>query len=86
MSKELTREQIERAAILASLAPTKQVDEVPEGWMTPLQVSEKTGKSLSWVSTLLTQAVRDGRWEVKKFTIENGQRGVYPVPHYRMVT
>lgn len=68
-----------------ALAPRHQLDVVPEGWMTALQLGKLLGKDRSTITGLLQAAIKEGRAEVRKFRVQSGQRGIYPTPHYRLV-
>jgi hypothetical protein len=68
----------------AALAPRYAVDSVPPGWFTIAQISESLGKNRSTIARKMQDAVLTGRAEVKIFRIASGQRGIYPVPHYRI--
>jgi hypothetical protein len=59
-------------------------EEVPDGWKTSRTIAEEQGRSISYTSCLLRDAVIEGRVEVQKFSINVGPR-TYPVPHYRIV-
>jgi hypothetical protein len=58
-------------------------EEVPDGWKTSRTIAEEQGRSISYTSCLLRDAVRAGKVEVKRFSIDVGPR-TYPVPHYRI--
>ena len=73
------------AAWCKALAPRHELDVVPEGWLTAIQLGKLLGKDRRTVTTLLQAALREGRAEVKKFRIPAGQRGIYPTPHYRLI-
>lgn len=66
----------------AALVPN-EVDDVPAGWLSATELSDRLGKSRSVVAEQLSAAVRAGRAEVKKFRVMT-PRGAYPVPHYRL--
>ena len=61
---------------------TRDVDAVPEGWLTAQQWGEKWNLSSNRTGELLKYAVEKGLCEVRKFRITTGAK-VYPVPHYR---
>lgn len=67
----------------AALAVQKAADEVPDGWLTAAELSEKLNKPLSTMGKMLLVAVRAGKCEVKKFRINCGV-AVRPVPHYKL--
>ena len=60
-------------------------DVVPEGWKTVQQLADEWQFSVSHTSRLITMGVRKGLIEVKRFRITNGNRGVFPVQHYRQI-
>ena len=59
-------------------------EEVPDGWKTSRTIAEEQGRSISYTSCLLRDAVMQGKVEVQKFSVNVGPR-TYPVPHYRIV-
>jgi hypothetical protein len=59
-------------------------DEIPGGWKTSRTIAGEQGRSISYTSCLLREAVMEGKVEVQKFSINVGPR-TYPVPHYRIV-
>lgn len=67
--------------LLASVSEAPE-DEVPEGWLTVMDMADATGYSTSYTSQRARRLVRSGRMEVRPFRIRSGVR-VYPVPHYR---
>ena len=81
---KLTAEQIEASAWAAALATPDTPDEVPPGWFTAAQLSEKVGMSYDWAGRRVSALVKAGRVEVKKFRVQSGQRGIYPIAHYRL--
>lgn len=60
------------------------VEAVTAGWKTSRTIAAEQSRSISHTSALLRDAVREGRVEVKRFSIDVGPR-TYPVPHYRIV-
>jgi hypothetical protein len=83
VKRPLTAEQIAAAAWAAALATPKQVDEVPEGWLTPKEIAAKLGKATPTVGAMLCRAVAEGRCERKTFRITSGSV-TRPIPHYRL--
>jgi len=59
-------------------------EDVPSGWKTTRDIAAEQGRSVSHTSALLRDAVREGRVEVKRFSVDVGPR-TYPVPHYRIL-
>lgn len=85
MSKgKLTAESLVASAWAAALSPKYEFDEVPPGWFTRAEISDRLGKTRSTIARRMQDALRSGRAEVKTFHIASGQRGIYPVPHYRL--
>ena len=79
-----TAEQLEVSAWAAALKSSVQTDAVPPGWFTPAQLADKLGMTPDRMKRQITELMRLGKCETKKFRIENGGRGVYPLPHYRL--
>ena len=73
------------AAWCEALAPRHEVDEVPPGWLTAIELGKMLGKDRSTITALMQTALREGRAEVRKFRVPSGQRGIYPTPHYRLL-
>jgi hypothetical protein len=85
MSKaKVTAEKLVASAWAAALSPQYKFDEVPPGWFTRAQISDSLGKTRSTIARRMHDALREGRAEVKVFRIASGQRGIYPVPHYKI--
>ena len=59
-------------------------EEVPAGWKSSRTIADEENRSISHTSWLIREAVREGRVEVKRFSIDVGPR-TYPVPHYRII-
>ena len=81
---DFTSEQLEVSAWAAALASATPTDVVPPGWFTPAQLAEKLGMTSERMKRRITELLKLDRCETKKFRIENGGRGVYPLPHYRL--
>jgi len=85
MSKaKVTAEKLVASAWAAALSTQYEFEEVPPGWFTRAQISESLGKTRSTIARQMQDAVLTGRAEVKIFRIASGQRGIYPVPHYKI--
>lgn len=82
--KKLPRD-IELEKLCAAIMPKPQTDEVEKGFMTSTQIAEKLQRPRNIVLKWLSEAVQDGRCEMKKFRVIAGNRGVYPTPHYRII-
>lgn len=82
MKSKPTKPDADLAAWCAALIPN-EIDEVPHGWLTAVDLAGKMGKSRDTVGNQLTRAVREGRAEVRKFRVMT-PRGSYPVPHYKL--
>ena len=83
MKRPLTAEQLTASAWAAALATPKEVDEVPEGWLTAKEISAKLGKATPTVGASLCRAVAEGRCERKTFRVTSGSV-TRPIPHYRL--
>lgn len=59
-------------------------DEVPDGWNTIAELAEACGKDRSTVTHRVTKLIQEGKAEKRAFKILTG-RGVYPVPHYKLL-
>lgn len=59
-------------------------DKVPNYYKTVSQLAGQWGLSYSHCSRRLREGVSAGLVSVKKFRVHNGQRGLYPVPHYKL--
>ena len=59
-------------------------ENVPDGWKSARTIAGEENRSISHTSWLLREAVREGRVEVQKISIDVGSR-TYPVPHYRII-
>lgn len=59
------------------------VEEVPEGWKTTNDIAEEAGMSASHTNKILRVAVKQGRAEMKSFSVKRNNR-LLPIPHYRM--
>jgi hypothetical protein len=85
MSKaKITAEQLNASAWAAALASPLVPDKVPPGWHTAVQLSEMLGKNRDSINRNISAGLRSARIEMQKFRIPNGQRGLYPTPHYRL--
>ncbi len=69
---------------LLQKALSGQPDAIPKGFKTAQQWADKWNIPLSSTEKKLRQASRRGLVEVKKIRIDNGLRGLYPVPHYKL--
>jgi hypothetical protein len=73
------------AAWCAALAePSIAVEPVPSGWFTVADLADQTQRRPVTVSGRMRDFVRQGKAEMRRFRIMTG-RGVYPVPHYRLI-
>jgi len=58
-------------------------ENVPDGWKSARTIAGEENRSISHTSRLIREAVREGKVEMKRFSIDVGPR-TYPVPHYRI--
>ena len=84
MKAKISTPDTDLAAWCAALASATPTDAVPPGWFTPAQLADKLGMTPDRMKRQITGLIRLGRCETKKFRINNGTRGVYPLPHYRL--
>jgi hypothetical protein len=82
MSKRAASPDADLAQWCAALASPAVTDEVPPGWFTTKQLSEKLGKPRPTMTRLLAEAVAAGRCEVQHFRATTGSV-TRPVPHYK---
>jgi hypothetical protein len=69
----------------AALAePSVPAEPVPAGWFTVAHLAAEMRLDISTVSERLRRRITAGQAESKRFRILTG-RGVYPVPHYRLL-
>lgn len=62
-----------------------QPDKIPEGWFTVNDIAKATNVSNTTASRHARLLVANGKAERKSFRLRNGERGVYPVPHFRLL-
>jgi hypothetical protein len=72
------------AELSAALA-NDGVETVPPDWKSAREIGDQCGYATSQTQRILSDAVRTGRLEMRKFRIRSGSR-VYPVPHYRVIS
>jgi hypothetical protein len=73
------------AAWCAALAePTIPTEQVPAGWFTVAQLADETRHARATIGARMRDMVRRGKAETRRFRVMTG-RGVYPVPHYRLL-
>ena len=84
MKSKLSTPDPDLQAWCAALASATPTDVVAPGWFTPAQLADKLGMTPDRMKRQITELMRLGKCETKKFRINNGGRGVYPLPHYRL--
>jgi predicted transcriptional regulator len=73
------------AALCAALAESAiATEKVPSGWFTIAQLSEEYRRERSTVTNRMKDLIARGKAEMCRFRVMTG-RGVYPVPHYRLL-
>ena len=79
------RERMEAAEFLKALKKLSQpdADDVPEGWKTAGAWGEEWNMSESHARRYLTDGVKNGLVEAKKFRVNSGTRLGYPATHYK---
>ena len=83
-SLSISHEELSSEIDLLNSALSGKPDMVPAGYKTVSQLANQWGLSYSHCSRRLREGVIAGIVSVKKFRVHNGQRGLYPVPHYRL--
>jgi predicted transcriptional regulator len=84
-SKLSTAKDPDLAKWCAALAePSVAAETVPPGWYTVGDLATEMKLDRSTVSQRMRVMARKGQVEVRRFRILTG-RGVYPVPHYRLL-
>jgi predicted transcriptional regulator len=85
MSKRATKPDPSLAAWCAALAESSVAAEaVPAGWFTVADLADEMKRDRSTISQRMRDMVKRGKAESRRFRIMTG-RGVYPVPHYRLL-
>jgi hypothetical protein len=84
MKSKISTPDPDLAAWCAALASATPTDVVPPGWFTPAQLAEKLGMTSERMKRRITELMKLGKCETKKFRVSNGGRGVYPLPHYKL--
>lgn len=81
------RTEMDSAELLERLrlAIANQPEEVPEGWRTAGQWADEWGITNNAAGIVLCRSAKKGLIEAKKFRVVSGNRGVYPVVHYRLI-
>jgi len=59
-------------------------DKVLAGFKTRSQWAKEWSVGESTVRRILSGGVEKGIIQIQSFRIKNGQRGLYPVPHYKL--
>lgn len=79
------RTELAPAELLKRLraAIANQPEEVPDGWYTAAQWSEKWGITTNAAGMILARSVKIGAMKCAKFRVITGNRGAYPTTHYR---
>jgi len=81
---KLTAEMIDESAWAAAIASVSApTDTVPPGWMTIIQLSEKTKSAVATLQFKVRRLVAEGKAERKDFRIRLASN-VRPVPHYKL--
>lgn len=81
------RTELDSAELLKKLrlAIANKPENVPDGWKTSLQWSQIWNISPNAAGIILSQSVRIGEMEGRKFRVIAGNRGAYPTLHYRQI-
>jgi hypothetical protein len=82
MKRALDSDLARFCAILAQ--PGVSADVVPPGWFNAREISKSANRERCTISKRMVDMVASGKAETTKFRI-NTARGIYPVPHYRLL-
>jgi len=72
------------AELMQSSGPSGLVDEVPEGWITLVDMAQKTRLSLTTMNSRVQKLLLQNKLQRKKFRIKTG-RAISDVWHYNKV-
>lgn len=61
----------------------RQVEKVPSGWKTSLQLQDEWQCSQAWAARLLQKGIAAGIIEVRRFRIRCSSGWIKRTPHYR---
>ena len=80
------RNKMESAELLRHLrlAIANQPECVPSDWKTASQWSDEWNLTANAAGIILCRSTKLGVMECRKFRIMSGNRGVYPIQHYRL--
>jgi len=85
MSRAAAKPDDSLTAWCAALAESHiAVETIPPGWFTIAHLAEEYGRERSTVTNRIKDLIAQGKAESRRFRIMTG-RGVYPVPHYRLI-
>ena len=80
-----TKPDAELAKFCRVLAqPSVAAEVVPPGWFNVREISKSANRERSTISKRMVDMVAAGKAETAKFRIQTA-RGIYPVPHYRLL-
>ena len=81
----MTRADAELAKFCRVLAePSIAAETVPPGWFNVRELAKQANRDRCTVSKKMVDMVAAGKAETAKFRIQTA-RGIYPVPHYRLL-
>jgi hypothetical protein len=72
------------AELIAS-ASKKQVDDIPDGYLTCQQIAKQENKDVKFIQKKIKFLIEDGKIEFKKFKIKQYSGVVFPTIHYRII-
>ena len=61
----------------------RKADKVPAGWFTREDCEKEWGINQTSAAKLIRIALKAGRCEMRKFTINTENRGLFPTPFYK---
>ena len=69
------------AELMAQAGPSGKVDEVPEGWLTLIEMAQQTGVAITTMNNRVQKLLLNNKLQKKRFRIKTG-RQVNEVWHY----
>jgi hypothetical protein len=73
------------AELIAS-ASSKQLDDIPDGFLTCQQIAKQEDKDVKYIQKKLKVLIEEGKVEFKKFRIKQFDGVVFPTMHYKIIS
>lgn len=71
-------------AELIATAASKQIDDIPDGFLTCQQIAKQEDKDVKYIQKKLKVLIEEKKVEFKKFRIKQFDGVVFPTIHYRI--